>query len=277
MRRLRPLMSGLKLLNTVLPLKEAVVFPLRRLRRSQTVVAFQRPCSQHSGSTTQLGLARRHQALPGSRYSRKLVSQTTRDKLIDRRSSSASRKRNCRCPAHSTRFGVLGDDAPLLEAVGSQFARNLERESFSSRIRAHAVAQLLLSNRQQEKDRRTKRAQGSTVEQRCEASTLTHIDDGIAIAYLDGTLALVNPTLLRFAGLTSEQVSKWIFSTCSTSSALTFLTNLRSRCDECCKPASSTKASSTSNRRTRFSTCGSHCFVSESQTNRSASLSTLRI
>ncbi|HKG98191.1 MAG TPA: PAS domain-containing sensor histidine kinase, partial [Pyrinomonadaceae bacterium] len=43
---------------------------------------------------------------------------------------------------------------------------------------------------------------------RCEASTLTHIDDGVAIAYLDGTLALVNPKLLNFAGLTSEQVSE---------------------------------------------------------------------
>ena len=39
-------------------------------------------------------------------------------------------------------------------------------------------------------------------------STLAHIDDGVAIAYLDGTLALVNPSLLSFAGLTAEQVSK---------------------------------------------------------------------
>src|SRR5205085_7348907 len=46
-----------------------------------------------------------------------------------------------------------------------------------------------------------------TVEQRCEASALTHIDDGVAIAYLDGTLALVNPKLLSFANLTFEQVS----------------------------------------------------------------------
>src|SRR4030095_11060220 len=36
---------------------------------------------------------------------------------------------------------------------------------------------------------------------------LTHIDDGVAIAYLDGTLALVNKTLLGFAGLDCERVS----------------------------------------------------------------------
>src|SRR4029079_9177589 len=42
----------------------------------------------------------------------------------------------------------------------------------------------------------------------CEASTLAHIDDGVAIAYLDGTLALVNPGVLRFAGLTPAQAVK---------------------------------------------------------------------
>jgi signal transduction histidine kinase len=47
-----------------------------------------------------------------------------------------------------------------------------------------------------------------TVEQRCEASALAHIDDGVAIAYLDGTLALVNPKLLSFVNLTSEQASE---------------------------------------------------------------------
>jgi signal transduction histidine kinase len=40
-----------------------------------------------------------------------------------------------------------------------------------------------------------------TVEQRCEAKALAHINDGVAIAYLDGTVALTNSTLLRFAGL----------------------------------------------------------------------------
>jgi signal transduction histidine kinase len=36
---------------------------------------------------------------------------------------------------------------------------------------------------------------------------LDHIEDGVAIAYLDGTLALVNPTLLAFASLTAEKAS----------------------------------------------------------------------
>ena len=73
-----------------------------------------------------------------------------------------------------------------------------------------------------------------TVEQRCEASILTHIDDGIAIAYLDGTLAVVNPMLLTFAGLTSRaSFENGSFRLAQHSSAQTFLTNLRSLCDVC--------------------------------------------
>ncbi|HET9479711.1 MAG TPA: ATP-binding protein, partial [Pyrinomonadaceae bacterium] len=100
------------------------------------------------------------------------------------------------------------DDTPLLEAVSSQFARNLERESFSKSA-AHTQS---LSYFSQSGSRRKLDAlnvlKAVTVEQRCEASTLSHIDDGVAIAYLDGTLALVNPSLLSFAGLTSEQAAK---------------------------------------------------------------------
>jgi two-component system phosphate regulon sensor histidine kinase PhoR len=47
-----------------------------------------------------------------------------------------------------------------------------------------------------------------TIEQRCEATALAQINDGVAIAYLDGTLALTNPTILRFAGITTEQAQQ---------------------------------------------------------------------
>jgi signal transduction histidine kinase len=42
-------------------------------------------------------------------------------------------------------------------------------------------------------------------EQRCEASALSGVSDGVAIAYLDGTIAQANATLLGFASLTQEQ------------------------------------------------------------------------
>jgi two-component system, OmpR family, phosphate regulon sensor histidine kinase PhoR len=96
----------------------------------------------------------------------------------------------------------------LLLAVGSQFARNLERESFTNNaVRTEAFSFFSQSGSKRKLDALNV-LKAVTVEQRCEASTLAHIDDGVAIAYLDGTLALVNPTLMTFAGLTNEQVSK---------------------------------------------------------------------
>jgi len=47
--------------------------------------------------------------------------------------------------------------------------------------------------------------QGVLTEQRCEASALSGVSDGVAIAYLDGTIAQTNATLLSFASLTPEQ------------------------------------------------------------------------
>jgi signal transduction histidine kinase len=100
------------------------------------------------------------------------------------------------------------DDTALLEAVGSQFARNLERENFSkSPTRTQAPSFFSYSGGRRKLDALNV-LKAVNVEQRCEASTLLHIDDGVAIAYLDGTLALVNPTLLSLAGLTSEQIAK---------------------------------------------------------------------
>lgn len=101
--------------------------------------------------------------------------------------------------------GFSDDDIPLLEAVGSQFARNLKRESFSKNpARTQSLSYFSQTGNKRKLDALNV-LKALTVEQRCEASTLAHIDDGVAIAYLDGTLALVNPSILRFAGLTAAQ------------------------------------------------------------------------
>jgi two-component system phosphate regulon sensor histidine kinase PhoR len=97
------------------------------------------------------------------------------------------------------------DDAPLLEAVGSQFARNLKRESFSNNpARTQRFSYFSQTGNKRKLDALNV-LKALTVEQKCEAGTLAHIDDGVAIAYLDGTIALVNPALLKFAGLTSDK------------------------------------------------------------------------
>jgi signal transduction histidine kinase len=202
------LMSGIKLLNTVLPLREAVVFRYDETDSLHAVARFKSalPDKQdpRRNSVWREGILLCQQAAASG----KLVSETT----CGQNSSTVA------VPLlhESESAGVLlirlasefsADDAPLLEAVGSQFARNLERESFTKNpVRTQSLSYFSQSGSKKKIDALNV-LKAVTVEQRCEASTLTHIDDGVAIAYLDGTLALVNETLRGFAGLSTEQVS----------------------------------------------------------------------
>ena len=202
------LASGLKLLNTVLPLSEAVVFRCDDSNSLEAVARYKGPAPNSQdprrNSVWREGINLCQQAVAGG----KLVSQTT-----GQNSSTVAvpllhegEIAGVLLIRLASEFSV--EDTPLLEAVSSQFARNLERESFSkSAARAQSLSYFSQSGSRRKLDALNV-LKAVTVEQRCEASTLTHIDDGVAIAYLDGTLALVNPSLLSFAGLTSEQVSK---------------------------------------------------------------------
>ncbi|HJP95444.1 MAG TPA: ATP-binding protein [Pyrinomonadaceae bacterium] len=197
------LMSGLKLLNTVLPLNEAVVFSCVHSDSLEAVARLKgsAPTSQdpRRNSVWREGVKLCQQATSTG----KLVSQdsTIAVPLLHEREAAGALLIRL-----ASEFST--DDTPLLEAVGSQFARNLKRESFSKNpARSQALSYFSQSGNKRKLDALNV-LKAVTVEQRCEASALTHIDDGVAIAYLDGTLALVNPKLLSFANLTSEQVSQ---------------------------------------------------------------------
>jgi signal transduction histidine kinase len=198
------LASGLKLLNTVLPLSEAVVFRCDDSNSLEAVARFKgaAPNTQdpRRNSVWREGINLCQQAVAGG----KLVSQTA----TGQNSSTVAvpllhegETAGVLLIRLASEFSV--EDTPLLEAVSSQFARNLERESFSkSPARTQSLSYFSQSGSRRKLDALNV-LKAVTVEQRCEASTLSHIDDGVAIAYLDGTLALVNPSLLSFAGLTS--------------------------------------------------------------------------
>ena len=197
------LMSGLKLLNTMLPLNEAVVF--QSIGGSFEAVARFKGSSQSSADTRRNSVWREGIKLCDRAVTtRQLVSETVQGSatvavplLHEGEAAGALLIRLV------SEFS--NDDKLLLEAIGSQFARNLKRESFAnSPARAQSFAYFSHGANQRKLDALNV-LKALTVEQRCEASTLGHIDDGIAIAYLDGTLALVNPILLGFAGLTSER------------------------------------------------------------------------
>jgi len=195
--------SGLKLLNTVMPLSEAVVFRYDGSEGLETVVRYKSPAPNPQDPRRNAVWREGIKLCQRAAKTGEIVSQTTSVAVPLLHESETAGVLLIRLASEFS-----ADDTPLLLAVGSQFARNLERESFTN----NAVRTEALSFFSQSGSKRKLYAlnvlKAITVEQRCEASTLAHIDDGVAIAYLDGTLALVNPTLMTFAGLTSEQVSK---------------------------------------------------------------------
>ena len=201
------LMSGLKLLNTVLPLNEAVVFHCLQSNYLEAVARFKGPAPSaqdpRRNSVWRDGIELCQQAVATGRLMSKTTADSSTVAVPLRHEAETAGVLLIRL---ASQFAV--EDTPLLEAIGSQFARNLKRESFSK----NTTRSQLLSYFSQSGNKRKLDAlnvlKAVTVEQRCEASTLTHIDDGVAIAYLDGTLALVNPKLVGFVGLASEQVSE---------------------------------------------------------------------
>ena len=203
------LMSGLKLLNTVLPLSEAVVFRCDDSNFLEAVARFKggAPNAQdpRRNSVWREGI----QLCQRAAKTGKLVTES----IPDQKSATVA------VPLlhEGETAGVLlirlasefsADDTALLEAVGSQFARNLERESFANSPARTQLLSFFSHGGGRRKLDALNVLKAVTVEQRCEASTLLHIDDGVAIAYLDGTLALVNPALLSFAGLTLLEAAK---------------------------------------------------------------------
>jgi signal transduction histidine kinase len=98
-------------------------------------------------------------------------------------------------------------DREVLEAVGAQLARDLQRDAartqliegsrfsfFSARSAARCLESFGLLS-------------GLLTEQRCGAEVLRESADAHAIAYLDGTIAFVNRPMLEAAGLTEEEAA----------------------------------------------------------------------
>ena len=203
------LMGGLKLLNTVLPLNEAIVFHCLESDSLEPVVRFKGPTPTAQATRRNSVWREGVDLCQRAAATGKLVSQTNESLNLSTVAVPLLHE--------GETAGVLlirlasefsGEDTPLLEAVGAQFARNLKRESFSRNpTQSQSLSYFSQSGNKRKLDALNV-LKALTVEQRCEASALTRIDDGVAIAYLDGTLALINPKLLSFAGLTSEQVSE---------------------------------------------------------------------
>src|SRR5438132_9257677 len=106
------------------------------------------------------------------------------------------------------RENFTDDDRPLLSAVAAQIARNLQREEATkSKIKPGALT--YFSARAAE--RRLESVyimSGLLTERRFGAQALSESSDGLAIAYLDGTIAHCNPALLQAVRLGAPEARK---------------------------------------------------------------------
>jgi len=199
------LTSGLKLLSVVLPLSEAVVF---QCGNSLDFI----PVARLQGETTSVDDSARNSVWRGGI---KLCERafTSRDLVIDSSNSSGP---TVAVPLEYQQeiTGVLlvrlrselcDDDRSLLNAVGAQFARNLAREIFSKAPFHSSVFGVFSAQTGEKKIEALDVVRAGVIEQQSEANALTQMHDGVAIAYLDGTLALINRPMQSFAGIKPEQ------------------------------------------------------------------------
>jgi signal transduction histidine kinase len=208
------LQGGLKLLETVLPLDEAVIFqpdengmltPAARLQRSAPTGTLE--TGRNSTWRENVRLCERAVATNA------IMTAPAQASGANAQGSNAAivalplqhLERPLGALLLHLREGFDESDRPLLAAVGAQLARNFQRDEarkvgvkhkfltfISARAAAHRLASFAVVS-------------GLLTEQRFGPEIFSSASDGHAIAYLDGTLAYVNAPLLRAAGLTEAE------------------------------------------------------------------------
>jgi len=199
------LTSGLKLLSLILPLNEAVVFQCDNSINFTQVARFK-------GETTLVDDSARNSVW---RDGIKLCERAFRSRDLVLDSSQPSGPTVVVPLKHQQEItGVLlirlrtefcEDDRPLLEAVGAQFARNLARDTYSKGPFDKSFLSYFSTQSGEKKVEAMDVVRAGFIEQECEASALTQMHDGVAVAYLDGTLAIVNAPMNHFARVNPEQ------------------------------------------------------------------------
>jgi signal transduction histidine kinase len=198
------LVSGLKLLDTVLPLEEAVIFRLDE--SGAPVQAARLRAHTQAAAETDRNSAWRENVRTCERVmaSGQLEVKADGDGA-DARSQVAAPLRH-----DGQSVGALllrlrerfeEDDRPLLETVSAQFARNLQRDDARALDVPRARATLYSSRAARQRLEAFGVVSGLLAEQGFAGLVLAEGSDAHAVAYLDGTLAFVNPAMLSAARL----------------------------------------------------------------------------
>jgi K+-sensing histidine kinase KdpD len=195
--------SSLKLLETMLSPQEVIVF---QRDRDDKLVAAARLRSQGAASLDSSrisiwrdGIALCEQALE----TRSLLTQKIGNESSGTNVALPLRHEQQSVGALLVRLAdeLNSDDRGLLNAVGAQLARNLQRqESSKMASQKNRIGPMSVSAAQRRLDLLAV-INGLLAEQRFGVNALAEIQDGIAIAYLDGTIAYINSHMLKLARL----------------------------------------------------------------------------
>jgi signal transduction histidine kinase len=197
--------SGLKLLDTVLSLKEAVLF--KRESNGNLVSAAR---LRASGSAS-LETSRNSTWREGINLCERSIKA---GEIITHENNELST--SIALPLHHENRAVGAllirlnsdfdeDDRALLIAVGAQLARSLQREEACRSAARHSRIAFLSARAGDRRLELLDVLNGLLSEQRFGLSALSEISEGMAIAYLDGTIPYINSALLQFAHLTEDQ------------------------------------------------------------------------
>lgn len=209
------LLSGLKLLEAVLPLEEAIIFhpdengrlaPAARTRSQQpnAKIEANRNSTWREGlqlceravATGEMVTAMREPEAAGNGA----AASVSVPLLHDGRAVGALLLR--------LREAFDESDRPLLSAVGAQLARSFQRDEARRHLHGKDLSTFLSSSEALRRLEAFRVVNGLLTEQRFGAEVLSETSDGQAVAYLDGTIAFLNPQMLRAARLEAEEACK---------------------------------------------------------------------
>jgi signal transduction histidine kinase len=206
------LMSGLTLLEAVLPLDEAIIFhpdesgrlaPTARTRGKLAGAKVE--ADRNSTWREGVGLCERAVA------SGEIVTATKEAEGAGK-SFTASvavplnhEGRSVGALLLRLREGFDESDRPLLTAVSAQLARSFQRDEARRETSGKDLATFLSKRAAERRLEAFRVVSGLLTEQRFGAEVLSATSDGQAVAYLDGTLAYLNPPMLQAARLEANQ------------------------------------------------------------------------
>jgi signal transduction histidine kinase len=204
------LMSGLKLLHTIMPLEESIVYtpnddgalvPCARLRAS----------ADGSLDTGRNALWRKLIRVCDRAVDTGEIARVQAGEIDELESVAIPLKHERRTVGAlllRMRAGFDQSDRGLLSAVGGQLARNLQREDARQKKLDSNLPAFISARSSGHRLQAFDVISGVLTEHRFGAQVLAEAPDGYAIAYLDGTLGYVNPPMLWAARMTESEAEK---------------------------------------------------------------------